>query len=117
LIHEPLTQDWPYLLVQVVQRPGRAVSVTGHGEIDMTTVEMLADTLDTVLRQECPAHIDVNLSEVTFMDSSGVNALMACRAVAEPAGCRITISHPRPTVHRVLTVTGVGHLFGLAATI
>jgi anti-anti-sigma factor len=114
MLTEPLTPDWPYLLVQVVQRPGRAVSVTGHGEIDMTTVDTLAYTLSTVLHQELPTHIDVNLSEVTFMDSSGVNALMACRAVAEPAGCRITISHPRPTVHRVLTVTGVGHLFGLA---
>ena len=30
-----LPADWPYLLVQVVQRPGRAVAVTGHGEIDM----------------------------------------------------------------------------------
>ena len=110
---EPLTAEWPYLLVQVVQRPGRAVSVTGHGEIDMTTVDTLSDTLATVLRQECPIHIDVNLAEVTFMDSSGVNALMACRAEARPTGCRITISHPRPVVRRVLTVTGVGPLFGL----
>jgi anti-anti-sigma factor len=111
---EPLTAEWPYLLVQVVPRPGRAISVTGHGEIDMTTVAMLSDTLSTVLRQERPSHIDVNLADVTFMDSSGVNALMVCRADAEPTGCRITISNPRPTVHRVLSVTGVGHLFGLS---
>lgn len=108
-----LPDDWPYLLVQVVQRPGRTVSVTGHGEVDMTTVETLSYTLTTVLRQEDPLHIDVNLAEVTFMDSSGINALMACRADAEPSGCRITISHPRPMVHRVLTVTGVNHLFGV----
>jgi anti-anti-sigma factor len=110
---EPLTTDGPYLLVQVVQRPGRAVAVTGHGEIDVTTVDVLAGTLATVLRQERPLHIDVNLADVTFMDSSGVNALMACRAVAEPAGCRITVSHARSTVHRVFTLTGVNHLFGL----
>lgn len=108
-----LPPDWPYLLVQVVQRPGRAVWVTGHGEIDMTTVETFSHTLTTVLAQERPLHIDVNLSEVTFMDSSGINALMACRAEATPNGCRITISHPRPMVRRVLTVTGVNHLFGL----
>jgi anti-anti-sigma factor len=113
VIPEPLTADWPYLLVQVVQRRGRALSVTGHGEIDMTTVATLADTLATALRQERPLHIDVDLTDVTFMDSSGINALMACRAVAEPAGCRITVSHARPTVHRVFTVTGVNDLFGL----
>jgi anti-anti-sigma factor len=113
MLSEPLATDWPYLVVQVVPKPGRAVTVTGHGEIDITTVEMLSDTLATVLRQEMPLYIDVNLADVTFMDSSGVNALMACRAVAEPAGCRITVSHPRPTVHRLFTVTGVGHLFGL----
>lgn len=105
--------EWPYLLVQVVQRPGRALSVTGHGEIDMTTVGALTNTLTTALHQERPVHIDVNLAEVTFMDSSGINALMACRADATPRGCRITISHPRPTVRRVLAVTGVHHLFGL----
>lgn len=108
-----LPADWPYLLVQVVQRPGRALSVTGHGEIDMTTVETLSHTLTTVLAQERPVHIDVNLAEVTFMDSSGINALMACRAEATPNGCRITISHPRPMVSRILAVTGVNHLFGL----
>ena len=108
-----LPADWPYLLVQVVKRPGRAVSVTGHGEIDMTTVHMLSHTLATVLHQEQPLHIDVNLAEVTFMDSSGINALVACRADAAPTGCRITISHPLPTVHRVLAVTGVSRLFGL----
>lgn len=105
--------DWPYLLVQVVQRPDRAVSVTGHGEIDMTTVDALEHTLTTVLAQEKPLHIDVNLAEVTFMDSSGINALMACRADATPRGCRITISHPRPMVSRVLSVTGVSKIFGL----
>jgi anti-anti-sigma factor len=115
MLFEPLSAGWPYFLVQVVQRPGRAVSVTGHGEIDMTTVDALSDTLATVLRQERPLHIDVNLADVTFMDSSGVNALMACRAVAEPAGCSVTISYPRPTVQRVFTVTGVSHLFGLTA--
>ena len=107
--------DWPYLLVQVVQRPGRAVCVTGHGEVDMTTVDTLSHTLTTVLRQERPLHIDVNLAEVTFMDSSGINALMACRADAAPTGCRITISHPRPMVRRVLTITGVDRLFGLSS--
>ena len=113
MFREPLAADWPHLLVQVVQRMDGSMSVTGHGEIDMATVDTLSDTLATVLRQERPAHIDVNLAEVTFMDSSGVNALMACRADAAPTGCSITISNPRPTVHRVLTVTGVGHLFGL----
>ena len=58
--------EWPYLLVQVVQRPGRALSVTGHGEIDMTTVNALSDTLSTVLRQEKPTHIDVNLAELAI---------------------------------------------------
>jgi anti-anti-sigma factor len=117
MLRESLSAEWPYLLVQVVQRSGRAVSVTGHGEIDMTTVGTLTDTLDTVLWQEQPLHIDVNLAEVTFMDSSGINALVACRAVAEPAGCRITISNPRPMVRRVLAVTGVHDLFGLTPPI
>ncbi len=34
-------------------------------------------------------------------------------ALSQPAGCRITVSHPQPTVRRVLDVTGVHGLFGL----
>jgi anti-anti-sigma factor len=89
------------------------VVVTGHGEIDLTTVDTLIDTLDNVLRQERPTHIDVNLADVTFMDSSGINALMTCRAEASRSGCRITVSHPQPVVRRLFAVTGLLPAFGI----
>jgi anti-anti-sigma factor len=104
----------PPLLVQVVaQRPGR-YSVTGHGEVDMATVGTLVDTIATVLEQECPRHVDVNLAEVTFMDSSGINSLVKCRTAAVEAGCGFSVSRPQPIVHRLLAVTGLLEVFGLA---
>lgn len=110
-----LSPDWPHLLVQVVPRHGGKVCVTGHGEIDTTTVPVLIDTLHTVLHQERPSHIEVNLAEVTFMDSSGVNALMRCRADAQRTHCAVTVTAPRPAVRRLFSVTGLLQVFGLAA--
>jgi anti-anti-sigma factor len=115
-VNTHIPPEWPHLVVQVVPRSGGRVCVIGHGEIDMTSVGALADTVTTVLAQESPSHIEVNLAEVTFMDSSGVNALVACRAAAERVGCRITVSHPQPPVRRILGITGLAAVFGLTSS-
>jgi anti-sigma B factor antagonist len=110
-----IVSDWPYLVMQVTQRPGGRILITGHGEVDLTTADAFAETLTTVLRQERPSHVEVDLSDVAFMDSSGVNTLMRSRAIAAEFGCRITVSRPQPVVRRLFEVTGLLTLFGLAA--
>lgn len=108
-----LLPDSPQLLVQVVSQSAGRYSVTGHGEIDMATVDTLVDTITTVLRQERPRHLDVNLAEVLFMDSSGLNSLVRCGREASKVGCRFTVSQPRPMVRRLFEVTGLLAMFGL----
>jgi stage II sporulation protein AA (anti-sigma F factor antagonist) len=109
-----LLPETPQLLVQVVSQSAGKYSVTGHGEIDIATVGALVDTIDTVVRQERPRHLDVNLAEVAFMDSSGLNALVQCSKTASAAGCQFTVSQPRPLVRRLFEVTGLLDAFGLA---
>jgi anti-sigma B factor antagonist len=105
----------PRLLVQVLPRPAGKFSVTGHGEVDVVTVGALVDTISAVLDHEHPRHVDVNLAEVTFMDSSGLNWLVRCRSAAARIGCEFTVSRPQPIVRRLFAVTGLLDTFGLAA--
>jgi anti-sigma B factor antagonist len=49
------------------------------GEMDLATVPQLHDALMVVLRDGEPHVIHVDLSGVTFMDSTGINELVHLR--------------------------------------
>lgn len=80
------------------------------GEIDMCTAESVRDAAFTAITQHhTDVHID--LSAVTFMDSTGLQVLLATRRRAELAGGHLQLVDPTRAVLRVLELTGVDHLF------
>jgi anti-anti-sigma factor len=86
--------------------PG-AVRVVVVGEIDMATSGRLRDELLNVLFTLRPRRIEVELAEVTFLDCSGVTALIAAGRIAARTGCRLRIMNPQAVVYRVLSLTGL----------
>ncbi|MGN9907610.1 STAS domain-containing protein [Phytohabitans sp. LJ34] len=50
-------------------------------------------------------------NEVTFLDCTGLAALVAVRNAAVQAGGQMRVSHPQPIVRRVLEVTGLLAVF------
>jgi anti-anti-sigma factor len=83
------------------------VRVVVVGEIDLATVELLRDRLLSALRDHSPAVVDVDLAGVTFLDCTGIGALLAVHTIALRSVCQLRVSHPQPIVGRVLAVTGV----------
>ncbi|HEU4421123.1 MAG TPA: STAS domain-containing protein [Pilimelia sp.] len=77
------------------------------GEVDLATAYLLRDRLLGVLREQAPAVLDVDLAGVTFLDCTGISALVAVRNAAVHAGRQMRVSHPQPIVRRVLDVTGL----------
>jgi len=80
------------------------------GEIDIATADILRSALERA-RESGRRDIWVDLSDVTFMDSSGLNALV--RADHDFAGHngRLTVICPTGPVRRTLELTGlVGEL-------
>ena len=74
------------------------------GELDLAGVPILASALEPLTRRG--ATIGLDLAELTFMDSSGINALCrAARHVGERG--RIVVFRPTTTVRRILEITGV----------
>ncbi|WP_407653558.1 STAS domain-containing protein [Actinoplanes oblitus] len=86
--------------------PG-VVRVVMIGEIDLATVGMLHAELLTVLFALRPRRIDVELAAVTFLDCSGLTALIVARQVGARTGCRLRIKDPQGIVRRVLKLTGL----------
>jgi anti-anti-sigma regulatory factor len=66
------------------------------GEVDLATTPVLRD---------------VDLAGVTFLDCTGLGALVAVRNAAIRAGGQMRVSHPQPIVRRVLKVTGLLGVF------
>lgn len=85
--------------------------VTVAGEVDLATAHLLRDRLGGVLREHGLAALDVDLAAVTFLDCTGISALVAVRNAAIQAGCQMRITHPQPIVRRVLEVTGLLGVF------
>ena len=77
------------------------------GEVDLTTAPLLRDSLFSVLHDEPPAVIDVDLAGVSFLDCAAIGALVAARNLAVHTGQQIQVSHPRPIVRRLLDLSGL----------
>jgi anti-sigma B factor antagonist len=86
---------------------GQAVLAVG-GEVDLATVERFRDAL---LEAQGSPRVAVDLSAVTFMDSSGLHALVAAYHRV-PAGGELRVMGLRPNVRKVFEITGLLALFG-----
>jgi anti-sigma B factor antagonist len=75
------------------------------GEIDIATRSRLQAVLEAVPRSDAPLVVD--LTEVTFMDSTGLSALLAIDRAARGSGRRLAIVCPEGPVRLLLAVTGV----------
>lgn len=77
------------------------------GEVDLATAPALRDTLLRALQERDPAVLEVDLTGITFLDCTGVGALVAVRNTAVHNGCRLRVTNPQPIVRLVLKLTGL----------
>jgi anti-anti-sigma factor len=90
-----------------IERLGNAVVVTPFGDIDRDTAQQLRDQLTAAVGQAGADGVLVDLRHVTFLDSSGVGALLFGRRTAERTGLPFRVSEPTPSVRKVLEITNV----------
>ena len=80
-----------------------------RGEIDLVSAAEFRANLDALLHEaRSPGYVD--LSEVTFMDSSAVGALIAASQSA-PSGKRLVLLDPSPVCDLVFTALGLDEIF------
>lgn len=94
------------LSVEVATRPDGLVVVSVRGEVDIATAPELAAGLEGVVRAS-PRAVVVDLSGVSFMDSSGVNRLVSAARTLMADGARVVLAVPGPLLRRVFDVTRV----------
>jgi anti-anti-sigma factor len=83
-----------------------AMRVQISGELDLSTSPQLGEALAGGLT--AGRSVVVDLSGVTFIDSTAIRALVDAWRLCESNGGRLAVSHPLPTqVSRVFQVTGL----------
>jgi anti-anti-sigma factor len=93
--------------VDHVVEDGR-LTVRVSGDIDLATAEKLSESLEGAVSRV--GEVRVDLSEVTFLDSTGIRSLVQAYRSAQSRGGALYVVGARQWVAKVLEVTGVGPL-------
>ncbi len=100
--------------IQVAPVRNGAVRVQVQGELDLST----SPEFDEVLRREIAAgkQVLVDLSEIAFIDSTGLNALITALRASDSNGGGLMVSPSLPAqVKRVLEITGLNAVLPMGA--
>jgi stage II sporulation protein AA (anti-sigma F factor antagonist) len=89
--------------IDVERHPDGAFVVRLGGELDLAGSADVTGTLRRI-GGSAPFRIVVDLSRLTFIDSSGLNALVASSREVERAGGSIVLASPSPHVARILEI-------------
>jgi anti-anti-sigma factor len=84
----------------------RGVVLALSGELDVISAPDLAVQLGGLAAEACP-RVLLDLSGLTFVDSSGVSVLVKAKHEAEANGRRLILRNPTEQVHQVFSVVGL----------
>jgi anti-anti-sigma factor len=96
----------PGELVVESRRIGARHTVLMRGELDLGT----AADLEVAILSLCDGgatEIVLDLSELGFVDSAGLRAIVGARAICEEHDCSLQLTHPRAQVKRLFELTGL----------
>jgi anti-sigma B factor antagonist len=80
-------------------------TVRAHGELDgYSAPKLRAAVHDASLVS--PGTLVLDMSGVTFMDSSGLGTLLAMARELQERECQLVVDHPSDRVWKVLEITG-----------
>lgn len=96
--------------------PSDAVTVSVAGEVDLSSSGAVERAIVEAVTGGQAARVVVDLTGVTFMDSSGISALLKGRRFADAHHVKFQVTGAQGTARQVLELTGVWeHLSGKPA--
>jgi anti-sigma B factor antagonist len=86
--------------------------LTVCGDLDLMAAPQLQAALNAYRRAKCPALV-LDLSQVQFMDSSGLSQLIAYKLAAAEFAGSFRIAAPHPEVQQLLTIARLDQFFSI----
>lgn len=84
------------------------------GEVDAHNCDQLTTALEARTGGVDVSRIVVDATELSFIDSSGISALLALRERVTGDGGEFELRDPTPAVRRVIEITGLLDTFGVS---
>jgi anti-anti-sigma factor len=78
------------------------------GELDLSSVHLLADALGSIAAANCPAPLVVlDLTDITFCDITGLQGIEDGGRMMTAAGKELLLYHPPQRVTKLIEMTGI----------
>jgi anti-sigma B factor antagonist len=90
----------------------QVVELAMAGELDLAAAPALAAALDAVARSGVNVVV-VNMAAVTFIDSTGLHALLDAKQALATTGGRLHLTEPSPAATRLFQLAGLGDHFAV----
>jgi anti-anti-sigma factor len=90
-----------------IEREGDTIVVAPEGDVDVDNAAVLRQVLQQVVDRGDCTRLDIDMSAVTFLDSSGLGMLVAAQRAAGARGITLKLRDPGPVVRMVLEVTNL----------
>jgi len=105
--------EFPAIELQEI-RVGHRVVIAVSGELDIATATTLRVAVDEVIESGV-AEVWIDLSQVAFMDSTGLRVLLNARGRLRARSKSLAIICPDGSVRRVFALAGVEQEFAIHA--
>ena len=86
--------------------------VSVEGDFDLADVDEFLEQARACLDRS--DRVEVDLGKVSFIDSSGLGALVRVRKEGAEQGRSVSLVNVSPATHRLLEITGLHHAFDIA---
>lgn len=87
------------------------------GDVDHHSAFSVRKRIDDELLSKKPAALSLDLSDVTFMDSSGLGLILGRLNKANEIGTVLLIENPSPQIDKILELAGIGRLVQIKRSI
>jgi len=91
------------------ERTTSGITVRGTGRITSTTCAIFENRLSQLVSRN--KRIVLDLTNVDYIDSSGLGALVAVYMHARRAGCDLEIANPKSRIKDLFSRSGLGSVF------
>lgn len=92
------------------RRENRNLVIALHGEIDHHAARRIMEDMDREIDAALPLRTELDMSGVTFMDSSGIAVILRLSGRVKNLGGSLTVTHVPAQARRVLDTAGLEKL-------
>jgi anti-sigma B factor antagonist len=107
--------DLPPFECRVSRDGGGRALLSLSGELDLVTASRLWSEVRAVLGDPAVSEAVIDLGELRFVDSSGLEVFVDIRRVLESRHGRLTLTRPQSAVRMTLRITGLDDLIDVAS--